>query len=104
MAYAAAERKLEMGIRVAIGATSTDIVRLFTLDALRLVAAGAASGVVLARVGARLVASLLFGVTAGDPATYLSAVGFLTVVGLMAGAAPALRATRVDLMKAVRNE
>lgn len=104
MAYAAAERTREMGIRLALGATATDIVRLFTVDAARLVATGALLGVILARAAARLMSTLLFGVTPGDPVTYASAVVLLAVVALVACTAPAVRATRVDPIIAVRAE
>jgi putative ABC transport system permease protein len=104
VAYAAAERTSETGIRLTLGATRADILRLFTFDAIRLVGLGIALGVMLARAAARLLATLLFGVTAGDPVTYTGAVSLLALVALAACLAPAVRAARVDPMVAVRAE
>jgi predicted permease len=104
MAYAAAERTHEIGVRLALGAPATGIVRLFTAQAARIIAIGVVLGVALALAVTRVMASLLFGVTSRDPFTFAAAVVLLASVSLLACLGPAVRATRVDPMIAVRAE
>ena len=104
MAFAAATRTREIGVRMALGATAGEIVRLFVWDAARLVGVATATGIALALGMSRLVAAMLFGVDARDPLTFAVAAGVLGAAGLFASAAPAIRASRVDPMLALRRD
>ena len=104
LAFAVAQRTREIGIRMALGAASGQVLRSVLLDALGLVGAGIAIGFVGAMLLARLVSSLLYGVSSTDPATYAGVAGILIVVGALAAFLPARRASRVDPMVALRYE
>jgi len=103
MSYLVTQRTREIGIRVALGAEGRDVLRLVVGNGARLIAAGVAIGVALSFALERLVASLLFGVTAADAASGV-AVAVLAVVALAACYLPALRATRVSPLTALRYE
>jgi ABC-type antimicrobial peptide transport system permease subunit len=104
MAYAVARRTGEIGIRMALGARRKQIVWLVTREALALVGAGIAAGIPLAVWGSQYTKALLFGVQAADPLTVAGPAVVLIAVAAAAGALPALRASRVDPMKALRYE
>jgi putative ABC transport system permease protein len=104
MAYAAAARMREIGIRVALGAEPRRVVAAVVGDGLGITVVGAAVGLVAAAASSRLVASLLFGVTAHDTVTFLVAPASLVVVAIVASAVPAARAARVDPMIVLRFE
>jgi predicted permease len=95
MAYLATARTREIGIRMALGATSADIVWLIVGHAMTLTAIGVAIGVVLAPMALRLTSGLLFGVGPFDPATLVTVVALLTVVSIAASTIPAVRAARL---------
>ncbi len=101
-AYAAAQRTREFGIRMALGADGAGVMRLLLADSLRLVVAGVALGLVGAMALTRVAASLLFGVTARDPATF--AVMTVVLVGAAAVACylPARRVGRMEPVEALR--
>jgi len=103
MAYLVTQRTREIGIRLALGADPSDILRLIVGNGARLVAGGLAIGVAAAFALQRLVSSLLFGVTAADAASAI-AVAVLAVVALLACYLPAMRATRVSPLRALRYE
>jgi predicted permease len=103
MAYLVTQRTREIGIRLALGAGASDILRLVVGNGARLVAFGVAIGVAASFALQRLVASLLFGVTAADSASAI-AVGVLAAVALLACYVPAMRATRVSPLRALRYE
>jgi ABC-type antimicrobial peptide transport system permease subunit len=103
MSYLVNQRTREIGIRLALGADGRDILRLIVGNGARLIAAGIAIGVAAAFALQRLVASLLFGVTAADAASAI-AISILAVVALAACYLPAARATRVDPLNALRYE
>jgi ABC-type antimicrobial peptide transport system permease subunit len=108
LAFAAAQRTGEVGIRVARGATRADVAWMVLREALLLVAVGLAIGVPAALAAARFatsqVAGLFFGLKATDPAPIVFATLILTLVATLAGYFPARRASRVDPMVALRNE
>ncbi|MEA3244842.1 MAG: ABC transporter permease [Gemmatimonadota bacterium] len=104
LGYAVAQRTREIGIRVALGADVAGVRRLVVRDGMRLAAAGVALGLAGALVLSRLIATLLFGVNARDPATFVAVAGVLGAVALAACVAPAARATCVDPMTALRAE
>ncbi len=103
MAYLVSQRTREIGIRLALGAARVDILRLVVGSGARLVAIGIGIGVALAFALERLVASLLFGVTASDTSS-VAAIGLLAAVALAACYLPAARAARVDPNLALRAE
>jgi putative ABC transport system permease protein len=98
------ERSREFGIRLAVGASRADIMRLIGRYAFYVSLAGVAAGLGLAYYGTRMVQSMLFGVTRLDPVVYLAAVGTLVLVVALACIAPALRAMRVEPVEVLRAE
>jgi predicted permease len=104
MSYSVAQRTREIGIRVALGADSGKVIWMVMRDVLLLIAIGVAVGVPAALVLTRVVKSQLYGLQAHDPWTLVLATGLLALVACAAGYIPALRASRVDPMKALRYE
>ena len=104
MAYNVQRRTREIGIRISMGAGRLQVLWMVVRDALGLIAAGIALGLPAALAASRLVSSMLFGLTATDPATLLGAAGLLMVAGIVAAFVPAYRASRVDPMVALRYE
>jgi predicted permease len=104
IAQGVAERRREIGVRMALGATGGQILGLFLRHGLLVVAVGIACGVVTALAAARSLASLVFGITATDPATLGAVAALLTAVTLLACYMPARSATRVDPLEALRTE
>ncbi len=98
MAFAVVQRRGEIGVRVALGADRTAVLRMVLRDALGLVAVGLTIGIPAALIGGRLashqVSSLLFGVTAGDPVTLAGAAAVLLMVSAAAAYLPAARAAQ----------
>ncbi|HYP26940.1 MAG TPA: ABC transporter permease [Blastocatellia bacterium] len=104
MAFLVTQRTHEIGVRMALGANPRDIFKLVVVRSMLLVLLGLAIGVVAALALTQVMVSLLYGVTATDPMTILSAAVLLAVVAFLASFIPALRATRVDPLIALRNE
>ena len=104
LAYVVSQRTQEIGVRLAIGAAPTDVVRLFVREGAMLTAIGLVCGLLAAFGTNRAMASLLFGVTASDPSTFAAVAGTLLLVALGASYVPARRAARVDPMAALRTD
>jgi putative ABC transport system permease protein len=104
VAYIVAQRTREFGLRIALGGKTADVLVLVGGHAARVIAVGMAGGVVIAVTASRTLRSLLFGVTATDPATYAAVVLLLMVVSVVACLLPARRAAIVDPMMALRHE
>jgi predicted permease len=104
LSYAVAQRTREIGIRVALGAHTSGVLRLVVRQGLVLSAVGAAIGLVMTVAVTRLLAALLFGVAPHDPVILGAVVVILLVVGALASMIPALRAARVDPLTALRAE
>jgi putative ABC transport system permease protein len=104
MSYMVVRRRNEIGIRMALGANRSQLIFMILREAGVLLAIGLAIGVALAIAGSQTAASLLYGLKPTDPATIAAAIGILTLVGVVASYIPALRASRVDPMLALREE
>ncbi len=104
ISFLVTERTREIGVRMAIGATRGDILRLFAGKGLRLIAIGSTAGVLSGLAASRVLASLLFGVGPDDPFTFAAAVAALAGVTLAATYIPARRAMKVAPMEALRYE
>jgi len=104
IAFGVSARRHELGVRVALGAASIDIVRLVLGEGARIAAWGVASGCLLAALGTRALGSLLFGIGPFDPVTLASAAALLTLVAMAASYVPARSAARADPMTALRAE
>jgi putative ABC transport system permease protein len=103
-AYTLAQRQREIGLRMALGATPGDVLRLVLGRGLALALAGVLGGIVAAYLLAKGMAGLLYGIGAFDPVTFLTAPLLLLAVAAAANLAPALRAARTDPMTALRHE
>ena len=104
ISYWVTQRTHEMGIRMALGARSEDVLRLVIWEGISLMLAGVAAGALCALVVTRAMRSMLFEVSAADPWTYIALTALLLLVGAFAAYVPARRATRVDPMVALRYE
>lgn len=104
LAYSVNQRTQEIGIRMAIGATSKDILKLLLKQAMILVTIGISLGVLVSFFVARLFSDLLFGVSTIDPITFLVTPLILAVVAFIASYIPAYKATKVDPLVALRGE
>lgn len=104
IAYTVAQRTNEIGVRVALGASRSDVLRLVVMDGMKLAVAGTLLGAAGAAALTRLIASLLFGVTPSDPLTFVLTACGVCAVALLASYLPARAALRVDPLRALRAE
>jgi putative ABC transport system permease protein len=104
VSYTIAKRTSEIGLRIALGAQNRDVLRMVLLQGLKPVVLGAGIGLIASLAFSRVLASLLHGVTATDPATFVGVALFLSCVSLLACYLPAHRATKVDPLVALRHE
>jgi ABC-type antimicrobial peptide transport system permease subunit len=104
VSYQVAQRVQEMGIRLALGATPGQVRGLVLRNGLTTALIGVAIGEGAAVVGTRALRGLVYGITTRDPVTFVSVGGVLALTALVASIAPALRATRIDPVTALRGE
>lgn len=104
MAYAVSERTHELGVRLALGATAHDVVRLVLAESMTLTALGIVVGIAGALATTRLLGSLLYGVTPTDLPTFCGVAAVLVATAMLASWIPVRRATRVDPMIALRDQ
>ena len=104
LSFTVSSRALEIGVRVALGARSADILSMVLRDALRMAALGVVLGLALAYVTGRGLSALLAGVGPGDGPTFLAAVGLSAAMTLAGSLLPAVRAVRVDPVTVMRSE
>jgi putative ABC transport system permease protein len=104
LSYLVTQRQAEFGIRLALGAQPSSILRLVMRDVMSVLAVGIASGVAIASISVNVLQKMLFGLEPRDVVTIVTAVCLLSASALLAGYLPARRATRVDPMSALRYE
>jgi putative ABC transport system permease protein len=104
MSYSVAQRTHEVAVRMALGAQHQDVLRMILGHALKLVLVGVGLGVTAAFAVTHLISSLLFGVTATDPAIFVAVSFLLIAVAMFSSYLPARRALKIDPMVALRNE
>ena len=104
MAYAVSQRTSEIGVRMALGAGRIEVFGLIVSEGLKLTGLGVALGLIASYALGRSISSLLFGVTAADPFTFVATTTLLLAVATVASIVPAHRATRVDPIVALRSE
>jgi ABC-type antimicrobial peptide transport system permease subunit len=104
LSYAVRRRVREIGIRMALGATHADVLKMVVSDGMKPILLGVAIGLAAAFALSRVVTSLIYGVRATDPLTFAGVSILLVDVGFLATIFPAYRATRVDPMVALRYE
>lgn len=104
IAYSVVQRRNEIGVRIALGAGRSRVLRMVTRDAARIVVAGVVFGALLTIAGTRFLSAFLFGVTPTDPATLAAVAVALLVTGLGAASVPAWRGAGLDPMEALRED
>jgi predicted permease len=104
MSYSVAQRTREIGIRMALGARRADVLQMTVKQGLKLVGAGMLLGVIAAFILTRVMATLLYGISATDPITFAGISLVLLAVAIFASYVPALRATKIDPIMALRAE
>jgi putative ABC transport system permease protein len=104
MSYSVEQRMQEIGIRVALGATRGDVVRLMVMQGMKLAGIGIVLGLAAAYGATRALASLLFGVKASDPLTFAAVAAMVSIVAVIASMVPARRAAGIAPSVALRHQ
>jgi ABC-type antimicrobial peptide transport system permease subunit len=104
VSYSVARRTAELGVRLALGASRSSVVWLVLHHVILLVGVGLSAGLVLSLLSVRAIRSLLFGLSAYDPATMAAAAASLAMVAIATGVKPAWRAAHVNPIEALRVE
>jgi len=104
VSYSVTRRRAEIGIRAALGASPSSLVRLVMSDVVAITIGGLVVGGILCFAGGRLVATMLYRITPNDPLTLVVAASTLTIAAILAGYIPARRAARIDPMQCLRSE
>jgi putative ABC transport system permease protein len=104
LSYAVRRRVREIGIRMALGASHSDVLKMVVTDGLKPILLGVGIGLAAALALGRVVSSLIYGVRPTDPLTFATVVGLLVAVGVLATIVPAYRATRVEPIRTLRDE
>ena len=104
LAFIVAQRRREIGVRMALGAQPRDVIARVMAQGLRLAGIGVAIGLALALAGSRLLSSMLFGTSPTDVGTFAVVAALLVAIAAAASLVPALRASRVDPLIALRDE
>lgn len=104
MAYSVARRTQEIGVRLALGAQRSDVMRMVLREAAVLISVGIAIGVGVSLASASILDSMLYGVQSRDPVVLLLVCAAVALTGLLAACLPSLRAASVDPMQALRSE
>ena len=104
ISFSTAHRTREIGVRMALGAQRSDVLKMVMREGISLALIGLTLGLIVVAAASRLMKSLLFGVSSTDPLTFVSAAVLLTIVALLACYLPARRATKVDPLVALRYE
>jgi putative ABC transport system permease protein len=104
LTFRVARRTREIGVRMALGADRANVARMIAGEGFRIASVGAMIGIPIALASGRVLTALLFGLAPSDPWTLVKAVGLFLIVGLLAGALPAYRASKVDPAIALRSE
>jgi len=102
LAYSVTERTHEIGVRMALGASSKDVLRMVLVDGAKVTVSGVIAGIVGAFALTRLMSAILFNVSASDPLTFAGISVLIVLVSLLASYIPARKASRVDPMVALR--
>jgi putative ABC transport system permease protein len=104
VSYSVTQRRQEIGIRMALGATPLDVRSMVVRNGMRVILSGIAIGMLLASLAARVLASQLWGIVWYDPLTLTAVIVLITAVGLLASYLPSIRAARVDPVMCLRSE
>ena len=104
LSYSVSQQTGEIGLRIAMGATRNDILRMVLRSGMKLTAVGVVIGLIVSVAAGRLVVGLLHNVSAIDPVSFVAIPPILALVSLLACWIPARRATRIDPTQALRNE